>query len=218
MIYGILADLIVGFHLLYVAFVILGQLVISLGVLLGWGWARNPWFRWTHLLMMWYVGIEGVFNVVCPLTKLENYLRALAGQEAADVSFLGRMLQSVLFVPWSVWFVNALHVGFAVLVIATFLFAPPRIQRSRWAFALGVTIALAVFPLASAQVWVFAPLVVVCAVLAAILSAGLEMEKYHGTLGGPGRAFVAVAMLWPICFPCHIVQVLKRRDGELAHR
>jgi Protein of Unknown function (DUF2784) len=129
--YGFLADLIVAFHFLYVGFVVAGQLLICVGVVLRWRWVRNPWFRLAHLLAIAVVAFEAVAGLDCPLTTWEAELRGLAGQEAAQGSFLGRYLHSLIFYNADPAFLNLCHIGFAALVIATFLLAPPWWRRAR---------------------------------------------------------------------------------------
>ncbi len=124
--YGGLADLVVVFHVGYVAFVVLGQLAIWAGALARQGWARNPWFRWVHLAMMTVVGLEAVAGITCPLTTLEAYLRGLAGQAVEGETFVGRLLHNLIFVDLAPAAVTALHVSFALLVIGTFVLIPPR--------------------------------------------------------------------------------------------
>jgi hypothetical protein len=126
MFYGYLADLIVAVHVGYVSFVVLGQLAIWIGLLLRWPWVRNPWFRWIHLAMMTVVGLEAAFNITCPLTHWEAELRRLAGQEVQGESFLGRLLHNLIFVDLPAPVITGLHITFALLVIGTFVLAPPR--------------------------------------------------------------------------------------------
>lgn len=71
----ILADFLVAVHLGYVAFAVSGQLLIFLGLALRWHWVRNLRFRVIHLVMVEVVALEGVFNIRCPLTDLEDELR-----------------------------------------------------------------------------------------------------------------------------------------------
>jgi Protein of Unknown function (DUF2784) len=126
MIYRILADVIVGVHVAYVAFVVFGQLTIWLGVLLRWGFVRNPWFRWIHLAMMSVVGLEAALGLTCPLTEWEAWLRTLGGEDVDGDSFLGRLLHNLIFVDLPSPVIVTLHITFAILVIATFVLAPPR--------------------------------------------------------------------------------------------
>jgi hypothetical protein len=129
MIYHLLADLVVAFHAAYVGYVVGGQLAIIAGVIGRRPWVRNPWFRWTHLLMMTIVGVEAVFRITCPLTAWENALRRLAGEAASGGTFVGRLLDRLLFLDVPIWVIEAAHIGFALLVLGTFVLAPPRSFR-----------------------------------------------------------------------------------------
>ncbi len=129
MFYHILADFVVAVHVVYVGYVVLGQLAILVGLIFRWKWIRNPWFRWTHLLLMSIVGIEAILDIVCPLTAWEAALRRMAGEVATEGSFVGRLLDRLIFIDAPSWVIESLHVGFALLVIGTFVFAPPRSFR-----------------------------------------------------------------------------------------
>ena len=126
MAYSLLADAIVAVHVAYVSYVVLGQLLIWLGLAMRWSWIRNRWFRWTHLLMIGIVGAEALLNIECPLTRWERYFRALAGEQVSEASFVGRLLHNLIFVDWPPWTIDCLHVFFALVVLATFVLAPPR--------------------------------------------------------------------------------------------
>jgi hypothetical protein len=127
--YGLLADVIVAVHVAYVSYVVVGQLAIFAGVVLRWQWIRNFWFRVTHLVAIGIVAFEAVLNIPCPLTIWEARLRAAAGQPVSGETFVGRLLHNLLFFSWPAWVFTVLYVGFALLVLATFVFAPPRWRR-----------------------------------------------------------------------------------------
>jgi hypothetical protein len=129
--YGFLADGVVALHFAYVAFVVGGELVILLGLACRWQWVRNLWFRLTHLLFIGVVAAEAAFGVACPLTVWEVRLRELAGQPVEEGSFLGRLFHNLLFVPVEPSWLPVLHIGFGVLVLLTFLLAPPRRLAAR---------------------------------------------------------------------------------------
>src|SRR5688572_24354420 len=127
-----LADLLVAVHAAYVAFVVVGLFLIWLGCGRGWRWIRNPLFRITHLIAIGIVAVEAIFEVECPVTVWERQLREAAGQPISDASFIGRMFHHLLFyenVP--AWVFPVLHIGFAVLVLGTFVLAPPRFRSVR---------------------------------------------------------------------------------------
>jgi hypothetical protein len=124
--YGYLADLVVGVHVVYVGFVVLGLLAILAGMLFRWQWVRNRWFRCLHLLAIVIVAGEAILNITCPLTRWEADLRTAAGQAAAAGTFMGRLLDRVLFYSAPEWVFACGYIGFALLVLSTFWFAPVR--------------------------------------------------------------------------------------------
>ena len=126
MFYAWLADTIVAVHVGYVAFVIVGQVAILLGAALGWQWIRNRLFRLLHMAAIVIVAAEAVLGIPCPLTVWETQLRRLAGQQAATGSFIGRWLHELLFFDFPPWVFTIVYVGFALLVLATLIFIPPR--------------------------------------------------------------------------------------------
>jgi hypothetical protein len=89
MIYRLLADAVVLVHLAFVVFVICGGLLVI----------RRRWMGALHLpAAAWGVYIE-FSGRVCPLTPLENRLRALAGDAAYSGDFVERYLIPVLYPP-----------------------------------------------------------------------------------------------------------------------
>jgi hypothetical protein len=129
--YGFLADALAAFHFGYVAFVVVGELAILLGAALGCRWARNPWFRSLHLLAITVVALEAVWHINCPLTDWENHLRELAGQSSSHETFVGRLVQYLFLNDlWEQWVYEYLHIGFGVLVAATYVLLPPRWRRT----------------------------------------------------------------------------------------
>jgi hypothetical protein len=138
--YGILADVVVGLHLAYVAYVLLGQVVIVAAGALKVQWGRNPWFRWTHLTAIAIVAYEAVMGIRCPLSEWEEQLRALGGQAAAldGETFMGRVLHNLLFVdqyftngtPPESFFTTA-YLAVFLIVIQAFVLYPPRGFRRR---------------------------------------------------------------------------------------
>ncbi len=129
MYYSLLADVIDTLHLGYVLYVIIGQLLIFVGVAVGWQAIRNPWFRYTHLAMMVIVAIEVIFNITCPLTDWAVDLRKAVGLTPKEGTFIGNMANEWLFyeAPPEVFLIG--YLTFAFLVIGSFFVAPPRRTR-----------------------------------------------------------------------------------------
>ena len=136
--YAFLADVVVAIHVAYVGFVVVGQLAILLGIPLKWSWVRNFWFRVLHLLAIVVVGVEGALGIICPLTTWEAQLRELAGQPVERGSFMGRLMHNLLFYDCDQWYFDMGHVVFALLVLLTFVLAPPRWRKRDVVLAGGV--------------------------------------------------------------------------------
>jgi hypothetical protein len=124
--YAELADSVVAFHVAYVGFIIIGQLLILLGVVCRWQWVRNFWFRLAHLVAIAIVAVEAALNYTCPLTTLEGTLRGWAGEQASTDSFIARLMHSFIVHDWPQWVFNVSHITFAFLVLLTFVAARPR--------------------------------------------------------------------------------------------
>ena len=87
MVYRALADAVVIVHALFVAFVVLGGFV-------AWRWRR---VAWVHLpAAAWGVAIE-FGGWMCPLTPLENALRARAGLAGYSGGFIEHHLIAWLY-------------------------------------------------------------------------------------------------------------------------
>lgn len=85
--YRAAAEAVVLVHLLFVAFALFGAFLVL-------RWRRVAWL---HLpAMLWAAAIE-FGGWICPLTPLENRLRALAGAATYNVSFVERYLLPVLY-------------------------------------------------------------------------------------------------------------------------
>jgi hypothetical protein len=85
--YAALADGVLVTHVLFVLFVVLGGLLVL----------RWPRVAWVHLpAAAWGVAIE-FFGWICPLTPLENELRARAGQAVYEGDFVARYLMRVIY-------------------------------------------------------------------------------------------------------------------------
>ena len=130
--YATLADLLVVFHFCYVVFCVGGWIVIVAGGILRWGWVRNVAFRIAHMAAVALVAAESLAGAWCPLTVWEYQLRLRAGQTVEQqVSFVARLVRSIIFYDFPAWAFVAAYVAFALLVALTFVFVPPRRGASR---------------------------------------------------------------------------------------
>ena len=87
MIYRTLADLVLVAHLTFVLFVVLGGLLVL----------RWPRAAWLHIpAAIWGVLIEYT-GWICPLTPLENSLRARGGEAGYTGGFIEHYIQPLLY-------------------------------------------------------------------------------------------------------------------------
>jgi hypothetical protein len=127
---ALLADVVLVVHLSYVLFAVGGEVLVLAGGLLGWRWTCNLALRLTHLAAVVLVAVEALLGVVCPLTEWEFRLRELAGQQVErQLSFVARLVRSIIFYDLPAWVFTVTYVGFALLVAGSFLLFPPRRAR-----------------------------------------------------------------------------------------
>lgn len=89
MLYRLTADLIVLLHLAYIAFAVLGGVLVL------------RWWRlaWLHLpAAAWAAWVE-LYLRYCPLTPLENRLRALGGLGTYDTGFIAHYITPIIYPP-----------------------------------------------------------------------------------------------------------------------
>jgi len=125
--YLALADFVLVIHVAFVAFVVVGLLLVWLGWWCGWRFVRKPWFRLAHIAAIGVVAAESVLNFTCPLTIWEDRLRLLAGGEEryAD-SFIGHWLHQILFFDIDPHVFTIIYITFFLLVALSFWLVPPK--------------------------------------------------------------------------------------------
>ncbi|MFG6666408.1 DUF2784 domain-containing protein [Halomonas sp. HNIBRBA4712] len=129
--YLLMADIVLLFHVLFVAFVVGGLLAIYAGRLWGWRWVRHRGFRIIHLAAIGYVVVQAWLGLVCPLTTLEMALRAQAGQASYSGAFIQHWLQRLLYYTAPEWVFVVVYSIFGALVGASWWVVPPRAKHSR---------------------------------------------------------------------------------------
>ena len=129
--YALAADLLVVIHILYVAYVVGGLVVILVGLRRKWMWVRNPWFRCTHLIAILIVVYELIVKANCPLTTWEMQLRGSAGEPTNQTTFMDRLLSFILVADAPRWLVTDLYFAFGIAIVLLFVFAPPRWKKIR---------------------------------------------------------------------------------------
>ena len=126
LIYLVVADTVLLIHALFVAFVILGLLLVLVGGLLRWPWVRNRRFRLTHLVAIGIVVLQSWFSVICPLTLWEMSLREKAGDATYPGSFVAHWLETLLYYRAPEWVFILVYTLFGALVVASWFWVRPR--------------------------------------------------------------------------------------------
>jgi len=123
--YRQLADAVLVLHALFVAFVVLGLLLVVVGGVLRWNWIRNPWFRLVHLTGIAVVVAQAWLGAVCPLTTLEMWLRQRAGAATYEGGFIQHWLWRLLYYSAPEWVFIAAYSLFGLLVLVAWYRFPP---------------------------------------------------------------------------------------------
>lgn len=123
---AMLADIALYLHFLWILFILVGFVVVIIGGIAKWSFIRNPWFRWIHLGMMMTVVLLTLFDIECPLTTLENFLRAQNGAEGYESTFMAYWVSQIIYHDFPPWVFALSYVAIALAIIALFIIFPPR--------------------------------------------------------------------------------------------
>ena len=121
---ALLADLLVGIHLIWVLFIILMVPVVFIGARAGLNFVRNFWLRTVHLLMMAYVAGEALLGIPCPLTVWENQARRAAGEAGYERSFIGKLMHDLLYYDLPPAVFTTAYVLFTLLIVLMMIRVP----------------------------------------------------------------------------------------------
>ena len=128
-IYRLLAHIVLLIHFAFVAFVVLGLLIIWLGCFLRWRFVRNFYFRAAHILSMAIVLMESLFDYECPLTIWEIGLRKRGGQIVyEDTTFMQDWIHKIMFFePDNPSIFTIIYTCFFAVLVLSFIFVRPKL-------------------------------------------------------------------------------------------
>jgi hypothetical protein len=127
--YGLLADVVVAIHALYVGFVVFGLVAILIGYARRWRWVRNLYFRILHLVAIAFVCAESIIGIDCPLTTLENALRLGAGQNGYGNDFINYWLDRLIFYDFPPPVFTIVYLAFGIVVLSTLWLVPIQMAK-----------------------------------------------------------------------------------------
>jgi hypothetical protein len=122
---------VLALHFAIVIFVVGGLVLTIAGNLGKWRWVNAIWFRGAHLAAILMIVAETWLGVDCPLTTLEMWLRAKAGEATYGASFIEHWLQRLLYYEAPPWVFVLCYSLFGLVVLATWWYFPPRYGRQR---------------------------------------------------------------------------------------
>lgn len=122
---SVLADLILLLHTTFIAFVVVGLLLILVGGVVRWRWVRNRWYRIAHLLAIGYVVVQAWCGRMCPLTVWESELRQRAGQPGYEQGFIADHLHRIIFFDAPPWVFTLSYSLFGLLVLLSLWLVKP---------------------------------------------------------------------------------------------
>ena len=121
---GVLADLMVAAHFLFLGFLLVGGFLAL----------RNLRWLWLHLAVAGWAFLSVITKWPCPLTGFEKWLREQAGQTPYDGPFINHYVDGV-FYPVSAKQLVMLFTGLLVLaswaLVAYHYWAGPALHRAR---------------------------------------------------------------------------------------
>ena len=124
----LLANAVLVVHVGIAAFVVAGLALTVIGNLRDWGWVNNAWFRIAHVAAIGIVVAESWLGFVCPLTRLEMWLRVRAGEASYGGGFIEHWFQQLLYYSAPPWVFVAVYTVFALVVLAIWWYFPPRFK------------------------------------------------------------------------------------------
>ena len=122
--YLLAADAVLLAHWLFVAFVVMGLVLVLLGGGLRWRWVRNRRFRLLHLAAIGYVTLQAWLGMICPLTHLENALRDRAGAATYSGAFVAHWLDEWLYFDAPMYVFAIAYTLFGLLVVLSWILVP----------------------------------------------------------------------------------------------
>lgn len=121
-----LADIIVVVHAVIAVFIISGFVLIPLGAWFEWRFVRRRWLRFTHLFGILFVALEALFDVACPLTLWEDWLRR---DGSPNAGFIARWVRWALYYDVPLWVFGTFYVAGAAVAVLLWWWVPPQSRR-----------------------------------------------------------------------------------------
>ena len=121
-----LAALILGVHVLIIAFNILGLVAVPPGAWLGWHFVHAALWRLLHLASLSITALQSVLGEACFLTVWQS---RLSGQDANPEPLVMQWVNSAIFWSLPIWAFTLIYVLAFAFVLALLRLVPLRRRR-----------------------------------------------------------------------------------------
>jgi len=91
------AEAILWFHVVVIAFNVCGLVAIPLGAWSGWRFVRVFWWRALHLALLGIVALQAVLGQACFLTIWESDFLRRAGEGASNEPLIRRWVSQAIY-------------------------------------------------------------------------------------------------------------------------
>ena len=124
-----IAEAIFWFHVVVIAFAVLGLVTIPLGAWSGWKFVRVFWWRAVHLGLLGIVALQALLGRAGFLTIWESELLRRAGEAASNEPVVQRWVSQAIYWPLPLWFFAILYVAVCAFALLLWWLIPPRFPR-----------------------------------------------------------------------------------------
>ena len=124
-----IAEAILWFHVVVIAFNVFGLVAIPLGAWSGWKFVRVFWWRALHLGLLGIVALQTVLGRACFLTIWESDFLRRAGEAASNEPLIRRWVSQAIYWPLPLWFFAMLYIAVCAFTLLLWWLVPPRSPR-----------------------------------------------------------------------------------------
>lgn len=119
MIYGFLADAVLISHLIFIIFAVFGGLLVI----------RSKRFIYFHVPAVIWAFIVQWFELICPLTHVEIFLRTMAGESGYSGGFIDHYASALIYLDVGTSMHVFLAIGVLLLNLAIYGFVLVKLSR-----------------------------------------------------------------------------------------
>ena len=119
-----IAEAILWFHVVVIAFNVFGLVAIPLGAWSGWKFVRVFWWRALHLGLLGIVALQAVLERACFLTIWESDFLRRAGEAASNEPLIRRWVSQAIYWPLPLWFFATLYVAVCAFTLLLWWLVP----------------------------------------------------------------------------------------------